>query len=127
MIKYDDLSEKQKKIISAEDFDRFIDDAERIIHFYTFSRIEKMKMDDHFSGDIYEKFKSCAISLMKMLKRIDEKKLDDKKGIASERVGDYSVSFDTGFLNDLTGFKNRECYLIVREYFAHTGLMYRGI
>ena len=53
--------------------------------------------------------------------------VNSSKGVKSESVGSYSVSYETGKEKIETAQATRaECAAVAREYLADTGLLYRG-
>ena len=81
---------------------------------------------------IDEDVKNCACELAEFLYREDmeEKAISEatSKGVSSESVGEYSVSYSTS-KNAEYSSKNREVRIstIMRNWLGHKGLMNRGV
>lgn len=96
----------------------------RLIDYYTFNRID-------YSD---EKMKSLVDECIKELSNLD-KKLDDtvnqfdSGGKKSESIGSQKVEYltvDIDKIAKLERANNSKVYKIIKVYFGHTGLMYRG-
>jgi hypothetical protein len=96
--------------ISEENFPRLALRASRFLDYYTMNRAKDYSKDDSV------KRACCAVAEAYLA--IEES--DAKRGIASESVGSYSVSYrDDREANKLLADS-------ARPYLAFTGLLYRG-
>lgn len=100
-------------VIDAASFDLYARKATQEIKKYTLNRVQKDSIPDEV--------KMCCCELVKLLYKSDQ---EDAKGIASEKVGEYSVTY--------TSPEAREKQLaasttnIIYKWLAMTGLLYRG-
>ena len=83
--------------------------ASGILNYYTFSRIE----------NIDENVKLAICELVDNLYEIEQA---DTKGVQSEKVGSYSVTYSSIHKKEL----KQEQKGIILKYLGHTGLLYRG-
>lgn len=96
----------------------------RLIDYYTFNRIDYTN----------EKMRSLVDECINELIKLDEdlkKKAEqfDSGGKKSESVGSHKVDYLALDFDQLRRFENQnnsKIYKIIKIYFAHTGLMYRG-
>lgn len=102
--------------ISQADFKRAENKARSVINHLTFNRIDWEKADNNI--------KMCLCELAEHI--IQSEKVLQGSAIASETVGEHSVSY-AGYGEKSGGSSGaadeRE---IVSKYLLHTGLMYRG-
>lgn len=93
-----------------------------MIDYYTFGRI------DHKSGTYKDNVESCIVEMITEQSKTKWNGKDaESKGVKSETVGDYSVTYQS--IEDVEKIENaldRTLIEIVRKHFLHTGLMYRG-
>lgn len=93
-----------------------------MIDYYTFGRI------DHKSGTYKDNVESCIVEMITEQSNAKWNAKDaETKGIKSETVGDYSVSYQG--IEDIEKTEKaleEALIVIVRKHFLHTGLMYRG-
>lgn len=93
-----------------------------MIDYYTFGRI------DHKKGTYKDLVESCIVEMITEQSKAKWNGKDaESKGVKSETVGDYSVTYQS--VEDVEKIENaldRTLIEIVRKYFLHTGLMYRG-
>lgn len=100
-------------VIDTASFDLYAARATQKIKIYTFNRI----VDDN----IPDEAKTCCCELAELIFKAEQ---EDTKGIASEKVGEYSVTY--------TSPEAREKQLaistatIINNWLAMTGLLYRG-
>lgn len=100
-------------VIDAASFDLLALKATQKIKLYTFNRIA----DDN----IPEEAKMCCCELAELIFRADK---EDSKGIASEKVGEYSVSHvSPETKKNLLG---ASIISIIYTWLWSTGLLYRG-
>lgn len=96
--------------ISEEDFPRLALRASKFLDYYTMNRAKD------YGGDDSLRHACCAVAEAYHI--VDES--EAKRGIASESVGSYSVSYrDDREINKLLADA-------ARPYLAFTGLLYRG-
>lgn len=96
----------------------------RLIDYYTFNRID---YDD-------PEMKSLVDECIAQLNRLDEDLKNkvaqlDSDGKKSESVGSHKVEYLTLDLDKLASLERKNesrVYKIIKVYFGHTGLMYRG-
>lgn len=72
------------------------------------------------SGEIPEAVRMCVCEVAELLYTQEERAKES--GVASEKVGDYSVTYRTQMETE----KNTEVRKVVTEWLAGTGLMYCG-
>lgn len=100
-------------VIDSADFGYYERKAEKYINTVTFGRVS----EDNLSDDIRDAV--CEVAEL----YFDKKSSSASKGIASEKIGDYSVSYS----DSLSGEKfSRALYDAAKEHLADTGLLYRG-
>ena len=102
-------------VLDAASFDLYSMKATLIIRQHTFNRIE----DDNIPDDV----KMCCCELAELIYSHDKTKTGN--GIASEKVGDYSVSF-VNTLDIVTLNKSKQTE-IINNWLLMTGLLYRGL
>ena len=91
--------------------------ASQVIDRYTFGRLEKMKQ-------IPESVKMCCCELAEA-EYIREKQRKDSGGKTSEKIGTYSVSFET--TQESVATFAQEQRAIVMKWLENTGLCYQGV
>lgn len=100
--------------ISASDFEYYENQAENKINMYTYDRLKK-------ADEIPEAVKSCVCAIAERI-NIHEKDVKNN-GIASEKVGDYSVSYVSQSV--LKEQLKTDIQEIITEYLFSTGLLSR--
>ena len=100
--------------ISASDFGYYESQAENKINMYTYDRLKK-------ADEIPEAVKSCVCAIAERI-NIHEKDVKNN-GIASENVGDYSVSYVSQSV--LKEQLKTDIQEIITEYLFSTGLLSR--
>lgn len=96
--------------IAESDFERLAFRASNFLDYYTMNRAKDYSKDDSV------KYACCAVAEAYQT----AERTGAKKGIASESVGSYSVSYNS----DATA--REELTKAAIQYLAHTGLLYRG-
>lgn len=76
---------------------------------------------DNYEG---EELKRCVVELIDTLKSYDDK-AKAVKGISSEKVGEYSVSYNS--ISDLESQKEKDMKEVLNKYLGLTGLLFRGV
>lgn len=122
MIDYDRYKELTgDKDVTSEFFNRLKKYIEGRINYYTFGRLD-YKRDK-------ERIEECFIVCFEAIKS-DMVMHDDKdENIKSEVVGDLRIEYyvpQITELNQIYNAKESKIYRIIKLYFAHTGLMYKG-
>lgn len=100
-------------VIDTASFNYYARGATMLIGIHTFNRIA----DD----GIPEEAKMCCCELAEALFKADK---EDTKGIASEKVGEYSVTYTSPEAKEKQLSKSTAN--IINNWFAMTGLLYRG-
>ena len=100
-------------VIDTASFDLYAARATQKIKLYTFNRI----VDDN----IPDEAKMCCCELAELIFRADK---EDTKGIASEKVGEYSVAYTSPEAREKQLSKSTAN--IINNWLAMTGLLYRG-
>ena len=100
-------------VIDTASFDYYARGATMLIGIHTFNRIA----DDN----IPDEAKMCCCELAEALFKADK---EDTKGIASEKVGEYSVSYVSAEARE--NLKHITTRNIINNWLAMTGLLYRG-
>lgn len=101
-------------VIDAASFDLYAAKATQTIKLHTFNRINE--------DNIPEEAKMCCSELAEAVYKHD--KIKDNGNIASEKVGEYSVSYaDKEKTEQLYRSK---CHEIIYRWLGMTGLLYRG-
>lgn len=107
MLNYEFYVNTYKGKLTEDQFDKHLINSTATINYYTFNRIEE------YSDTI--KLAICEL--------IDlEDKIENDKGIASETVDDYSVSYKKDKVSNKE--KQKE---IIFKHLGHTSLLYRGV
>lgn len=93
---------------------------ERLINYYTFERIDLNNQDQ------VSRKEECIVEL------IDygySNYLEDAEvgNIKSETVGGHRVDYNVTSNLERESYRDAQRYEIIKKYFAHTGLMYRGV
>ena len=100
-------------VIDTASFNLYAGKATQKIKLYTFNRIA----DD----SIPDEAKMCCCELAELIFRADK---EDTKGIASEKVGEYSVTYTSPEAKEKQLSKSTSD--IIYRWLAMTGLLYRG-
>lgn len=100
-------------VIDAASFDTFALKATLEIKKYTFKRI--------VDTDIPDDAKMCCCEVAELLFK---DKQEDAKGVASEKVGEYSVSYVSSEAKEK--LLSLSVQSIIYNWLAMTGLLYRG-
>lgn len=100
-------------VIDTASFDQYARKATQEIKKYTFNRIQ--------DGSIPDEAKMCCCELAELLYKSDQ---EDTKGIASEKVGEYSVSYVAPEAKEK--LLNYSIQDIIYNWLSVTGLLYRG-
>lgn len=102
-------------VIDAASFDSYAAKATQTIKLHTFNRIR--------DNNIPDEAKMCCCELAEEIHR-NKPTEDSGDNIASEKVGEYSVSYvDKQKLDEMY---NEKCTEIINNWLAMTGLLYRG-
>ena len=109
----------EKKPVISSGFRFYARQASQVIDRYTFSRLKNVA-----AVDIPEEVKMCCCELAETEFR-NEKKLKETNGKTSEKIGTYSVNFQS--TSELEEIFSREQWRIVMKWLANTGLCYRGV
>jgi hypothetical protein len=100
-------------VIDTASFDLYARKATQEIKKYTFNRVDEANISD----DV----KMCCCEVAEALFKSDQ---EDTKGVASEKVGEYSVSYVSPEAKEkLLSVSIRS---IIYNWLAMTGLLYRG-
>ena len=100
-------------VIDTASFLRYSEKATQTIKLNTFGRVDK--------DNIPEEVKMCCCELAELIFRADK---EDTKGIASEKVGEYSVAYTSPEAREKQLSKSTAN--IINNWLAMTGLLYRG-
>ena len=102
----------KEALIIAADFNYYEAKAAGKVDYYTFGRLKT-------STDIPEEVKKCVCDIAEKLHEYDKA----VKGITSEKVGDYSVSYESKAVQkDNCDNEIKDC---IKNYLSHTGLLSR--
>lgn len=97
----------------------------RLIDYYTFNRI------DYDDPEMKSLVDECIAQLMILDEDIKTKMTQfDSGGKKSESIGSQKVEYltlDADQIRRLEASNNSKIYKIIKVYFGHTGLMYRGV
>lgn len=99
-------------VIDTASFDYYARGATMLIGIHTFNRV---------TDNVPEEVKMCCCELAETLFKADK---EDTKGIASEKVGEYSVSYVSPEVKERQLSKSTAS--IINNWLAMTGLLYRG-
>jgi hypothetical protein len=100
-------------VIDTASFDLYARKATQEIKKYTLNRVDE--------ANILDDVKMCCCELAEALFKADQ---EDTKGVASEKVGEYSVSYVSPEAKEkLLSVSGRS---IIYNWLAMTGLLYRG-
>jgi hypothetical protein len=100
-------------VIDTASFDLNSRKATLIIRQHTFNRIPE--------NNIPDEVKMCCCELAELLYKQD---IEDKGNISSEKVGDYSVSYENS--TDRKNLADGKAIEIINNWLLVTGLLYRG-
>jgi hypothetical protein len=100
-------------VIDTASFDSLARKATQEIRRYTFNRV----IDTEISDDV----KMCCCELADLFFKADQ---EDTKGLASEKVGEYSVSYVSPEAKEK--LLNSSIISIIYNWLSMTGLLYRG-
>lgn len=97
----------------------------RLIDYYTFNRIDYS--DENMKSLVDE----CIAQLMSLDENLKDKVAKfDSDGKKSESIGSQKVEYLTLDIDKIASLERRnesKIYKIIKVYFGHTGLMYRGV
>jgi hypothetical protein len=102
-------------VIDAASFDYYSRAASQVIRRFTFGNINENAVSDEV--------KMCCCELAEHL-YATEKQLKEAGGKTSEKVGEYSVSYEK--LVDVRANGDLKSYQIIETWLAMIGLLYRG-
>jgi hypothetical protein len=100
-------------VIDTASFNYYARGATMIIGIHTFNRVA--------NDNIPEEVKMCCCELAETLFKADK---EDTKGIASEKVGEYSVNYVDSEKANVT--KSNAINSVINNWLLMTGLLYRG-
>lgn len=104
--------------IAEKDFPRYALKASQFLDYYTHGKAKEN------AGLDSVKMACCAVAECVFS---GDSAVNSSKGVKSESVGSYSVSYETGKEKIETAQATRaECAAVACEYLADTGLLYRG-
>lgn len=109
---YQEFSADEAVFTTASCFNKYALKATQYINRYTFGNI---KTPD-------DTVKMCCCELAEKLYNYDNQ---IKKGVTSESVGDLSVHYESSVT--ITERTSKEIKEIIYNWFANTGLLYRGV
>jgi hypothetical protein len=104
----------KQAVISPALFPFYARKASSYIDQYTFDRLQ--------GAEIPEAVKMCCCELAETLYRIENS--PTYNGVASERVGDISVNYESGASRQQS--LNNSIKSVITTWLINTGLMYRG-
>lgn len=123
MIDYDRYKELTgDKDVTREFFNPLKKYIEGRINYYTFGRLDYKRDKER----IEECFIVCFEAIKSDMAMHDE---NEEKNIKSESVGDLRIEYYVPQITELNQIYNTnesKIYRIIKLYFAHTGLMYKG-
>ena len=102
-------------VIDTASFDYYARASSQVIRRFTFGNINESAVPDEV--------KMCCCELAEHL-FIVEKQIKEAGGKTSEKVGEYSVSYEK--LVDVRANGDLQSYQIIQNWLAMTGLLYRG-
>lgn len=105
----------REAVIDTASFDFYARAASQVINRFTFGNIN--------GTDIPKEVKMCCCELAEHLFGI-EKQIKEANGKTSEKVADYSVSYEK--VVDVKANGDIQSYQIIQNWLLMTGLMYRG-
>jgi hypothetical protein len=100
-------------VIDTASFDLYARKATQEIRKYTFNRLDVVNIPD----DV----KTCCCEIAEAIHKADQ---EDNKGVASEKVGEYSVSYVSPEAKEK--LLSVSILSIIYNWLAMTGLLYRG-
>jgi hypothetical protein len=100
-------------VIDTASFDLYARKATQEIKKYTFDRVDEANIPD----DV----KMCCCEVAEAIHKADQ---EDTQGIASEKVGEYSVSYVSPEAKEK--MLSISVYSIINNWLVMTGLLYRG-
>ena len=104
--------------LNENEFEKNEVKARFLIHRYTFDRL--LKTEDE--NIIYK----AKLAICELLEDIELLSQTDNKIIASESVGNHSITYDTGSTATTKESIETRRVNIIRKYLGNTGLMFRG-
>lgn len=102
-------------LIPSDNFEFYCRKATQYIKTNTFDRVDE--------NNVPEEVKMCCCELCDVLYRADQS--TKANGITSEKVGEYSVSYESA--QSIKENLKKEINEVLRLYLANTGLLYRGV
>lgn len=111
------INNYEGNLIPSKQFNKYAIIASQYIRANTYSNINE-------NAEIIDEVKMCMCEIAENQYK-DDLLTEDNTGISSEKVGDYSVSYESKE-NRLATIKNqnRNC---LRLWLGNTGLLYRGV
>ena len=103
-------------IVSAENFHKYLLQAQSVIDLHTFGRCKKLK-------DIPDEIKNCCCEIVELIGSYEDI-INTYGGVSSEKNNNYSVTYESSetLKNRLEDGKIQAVY----RWLEHTGLLYRG-
>lgn len=102
-------------LIPSNKFELYSRKATRYIKINTFERIDEL--------DIPDEVKMCCCELAELEYKADNIAKTD--GVTSEKVGEYSVSYESA--QSIKDNKQKDMKNTLKLWLANTGLLYRGL
>lgn len=115
----DDFLLGRKPIIAENDFNFYANKASRLIDKATYGKAEIAYNEPTSETSIRETLGCCCCELAEMYYKRDNEKQD----IVSEKVGEFSVSYNHQADIDF----NKLINFVIRTHLANTGLLYCGV
>jgi hypothetical protein len=106
----------KEAVIDTASFAFYARAASQVIRRFTFGNINE-------TSTIIDEVKMCCCELAEHL-YLTKKQMEEANGKASEKVGEYSISYEK--LIDIRANGDTGSYQIIQDWLATTGLLYRG-
>lgn len=102
-------------LIPSDKFDYYCRKSTQYIKTNTFDRVDE--------NDVPESVKNCCCELCDVLYKAEQS--TKANGITSEKVGEYSVSYES--TQNIKENQQKDMMDVLKLWLANTGLLYRGL
>ena len=108
----------RKAVISTADFPFYAQKATQTIKQYTFDNVDETKP---FTDEIQR----CCCEVAEHLYETEEHNKSKPVGVASEKVGEYSISYESSKVSE--DISNKRTRNIIYSWLSDTGYLYKGV
>lgn len=104
------------KLIPSSEFDFWARKSTQIIKQHTFGNIDETKV-------VIDEVQMCCCDISEELYK--QEKRQSRVGVTSEKVGEYSKSYESS--EEINKFGKKRVQQIINLWLGNTGLLYRGL